>query len=351
MILERGAGARRPPAVQSEGNRDQAVKFKALRKLLGAPALLALWVLPLAAARAADPGALDVEYAEHQPLAAHSLLLDILRLPSGRFVAVGARGHVVHSDDGESWTQAEVVPTRSTLTSLTRANGRLWAAGHDSVIITSGDGGRNWTVQYFDPDRQQPIMDIHFFDDEHGLAIGAYGLALVTRDGGRQWEDTLINEEEWHNNAVLSIDDGPLLVAGEAGFSYRSEDRGASWETLEMPYPGSMFGAVAGREGCALFFGLRGHVQQSCDGGVRWEELASGTEASIAGGVRVAGRSVMVGNSGLVLELDDSGAFSAHYHSSGVDLAAIVPDGTGGFLMAGEDGLHRYPEAEAHPGD
>ena len=44
---------------------------------------------------------LDVDYAEIQPLAADSVLLDVTRV-GGRLVAVGERGHVVWSDDGES---------------------------------------------------------------------------------------------------------------------------------------------------------------------------------------------------------------------------------------------------------
>ena len=88
--------------------------------------------------------ALDVEYAEQMPLATHSVLLDITR-SDNFFVAVGERGHVVLSADGENWTQAEHVPTRSTLTTVFSLGNRLWAGGHDTVILTSGDGGRTWT--------------------------------------------------------------------------------------------------------------------------------------------------------------------------------------------------------------
>jgi len=285
-----------------------------------------------------------VEYAEHMPLAVRSLLLDIVVLPEGGFVAVGERGHVILSSDGHDWRQADVVPTRSTLTSVDERDGRLWAAGHDSVILTSSDGGANWTRQYFDPQRQQPIMDLHFFDHQHGMAIGAYGLGLFSTDGGESWQDRVINEEEWHNNAILVLSESGILIAGEAGFSYRSRDNGESWETIEMPYPGSMFGIVGGVDGCVAVFGLRGHVQESCDSGDTWTELETGTESSIAGAVHVEDKTVMVGNSGLVLTRDGAGPFTVEYHSSGTDFAAVVPDHHGGFLLVGEDGVHHYPE-------
>jgi len=286
---------------------------------------------------------MDILYAEQLPLATQSLLLDITVRPGGGFIAVGERGHVVFSEDGADWKQAEVVPTRTTLTTITYAGDRLWAGGHDTVIITSGDGGNTWTLQYRDRERQQAIMDIYFFDEDQGLAIGSYGLALVTEDGGVNWDDSVVNEEDWHNNAVL-VDGDLMLIAGEAGFSYRSQDGGLSWETIEMPYPGSMFGIVESGEGCVMVFGLRGNAQESCDRGDTWEELDTGTQLTIAGGVHVDGRTVLVGNSGLVLTRQDGGRFAAHIHSSGVDFAAVVAVSPDEFLLVGEDGIHRYPE-------
>jgi photosystem II stability/assembly factor-like uncharacterized protein len=287
----------------------------------------------------------DIEYAESMPLAAHSLLLDVAALSGGGFVAVGERGHVVYSANGMNWQQASVVPTRATLTSVTEFQGRLWAAGHDSEILTSGDGGVTWTRQFHDPERQQPIMDIHFFSAQRGLAVGAYGLALVTGDGGQTWEEGTIGDEEWHYNAMLALSDGRIMVAGEAGYSYRSQDGGETWETLDLPYSGSMFGIVDGTENCILVFGLRGHVQESCDFGERWSELASGTESSISGAVHVHNTTVMVGNSGLVLTREGQAPLRAEYHSSGVDFAAIAASGDGRFILVGEDGVHHYPEA------
>lgn len=307
------------------------------------PALAALLLL------AGGPSAgqeenLDIVYAELERLSGDSLLLDVIRLPGFGYVAVGERGHVVRSTDGVTWKQAEIVPTRSTLTTIAMGGHRLWAAGHDSVIITSGDQGKTWTQQFFQPDRQQPIMDLHFFDGQHGIAIGAYGLALYTSDGGKSWVDGMINEEEWHNNALLHLGDGRLLVAGEAGFTYRSFDGGEAWETIEMPYPGSMFGIVSSGGGCVIVFGLRGHGQESCDFGDTWTELDTGTESSIAGAARVDGANIFVGNSGLVLTREDGGTFEVRHHSSGMDFAAIVPAGDGRYLLVGEDGSHRYPE-------
>ncbi len=314
----------------------RSIQFLAVLLLVIVAGLMALTVN-------ADQG-MDVEYAEHMPLATESMLLDIT-LAGSTLVAVGERGHVVISRDGEAWEQAEVVPTRSTLTSVFSVGDRLWAGGHDAVIITSGDGGKTWTREYFDPDRQQAVMDIYFTDENKGVAIGSYGLYLRTSDGGQTWEDAVVDaESDFHLNSLVLFSDGRRLIAGEAGYSYRSYDDGETWEALEMPYQGSMWGALRTNGGCVLFYGLRGHVMESCDFGSSWTELQTGSLSSISGGAEYDGLVLLAANSGTVLIRDNGGRFSVYHHSSGVDFAAAISVGDGNFLLVGEDGVHKYPE-------
>ena len=288
---------------------------------------------------------IDVDYAEKMPLATKSMLLDVTR--SGDvLVAVGERGHVITSSDGETWVQAEHVPTRSTLTTVFSLGNRLWAGGHDAVILTSADAGKTWTQLFFDPDRQQAVMDIFFSDDNNGVAIGSYALYLRTSDGGETWEEAKVDEEsDYHLNTLLDYGNGQWLIAGEAGYSYRSYDSGDSWEAIDMPYLGSMWSALKTNEDCVLFYGLRGHVMESCDFGSSWVEVDTESEASISAGAEYEGLILLAANSGVVLTRDDSGHFKVHHHSSGVDFAATLSLGDGNFLLVGEDGVHTYPEA------
>lgn len=293
---------------------------------------------------------LDVEYAEHMPLATESLLLDITRA-GDTLVAVGERGHIVISTDGKNWKQVDVVPTRSTLTTVFSLGNRLWAGGHDAVIITSGDGGKTWTREFFDPGRQQAVMDIVFTDENNGVAIGSYGLYLKTSDGGQSWEQALVDEEsDYHLNALVLFGEGKRIIAGEAGYSYRSFDDGETWGALEMPYQGSMWGALKTEGGCVLFFGLRGHVMESCDFGTSWTELETGSQSSISGAAQYEGLILLAANGGTLLTRDDGGVFTIHHHSSGVDFSSALSIGDGNFLLVGEDGVHQYPET-ASEGD
>jgi len=287
---------------------------------------------------------MDVEYAEQMPLATESMLLDITRSGS-TFVAVGERGHIVTSTDGENWVQAEHVPTRSTLTTVFSLGDRLWAGGHDAVILTSRDEGKTWTQLFFDPDRQQAVMDIFFTDENNGVAIGSYALYLYTSDGGQNWQEKMIDpESDYHLNSLLYFGDGKRLIAGEAGYSYRSYDDGQTWEAMEMPYQGSMWGALKTGKDCALFYGLRGHVMESCDFGTSWTELETGSESSISGAAEYDGFVLLASNSGTVLTRDDAKMFTVYHHSDGVDFSAAISLGDGNFLLVGEDGVHKYPE-------
>jgi len=283
--------------------------------------------------------------AERLPGVPDSLMLDVLRTPEGRLVAVGERGHVMSSSNGEEWTQAERVPTRSTLTAVAASGNDLWAGGHDTVILHSADAGVTWSLQFFDPERRQPIMDLLFVDSRTGFAVGAYGLMLRTNDGGERWEEVMVSEDGWHLNGIVRLDDGRLVITGESGYSYYSVDGGDNWTIVDMPYPGSMFGAV--RAGpCVVAYGLRGNVQRSCDGGEAWEELSTPTEASLAGAAYREGMLVLAGNSGQVLVRGEDGRFRASIHPSGVDFAAVVPLEDGRWLLVGEGGTHLFPAGE-----
>ncbi len=126
------------------------------------------------------------------------------------------------------------------------------------------------------------------------------------------------------STVVLDFGDGRWLIAGEAGFSYRSFDDGETWEAIEMPYQGSMWGALKTDEDCVLFYGLRGHVLESCDFGSSWTEVDTGSESSISGAAEYDGLVLLAANSGIMLIRDDSSDFSVYHHSSGVDFSAVT---------------------------
>lgn len=323
------------------------------------------------------------------PLAEKSLLLDVIAYNGSGFVAVGERGHIMLSADGRQWRQSANVPVRSTLTRVTNFGRRLWAVGHDAVILSSMDGGETWFTQHFDPEgddldptAQGPLLDILFVNPNKGIAVGAYGRFMTTEDGGINWtverlsgrvtseaidwvamareqlgDDELAEDEigsdeealdvldrgcyeldECHLNAIIDLGNDRLMIAAERGYGFRSRDRGDTWQAFRFPYPGSMFGLVE-QGNCVLAFGLRGHVQKSCDFGNRWQELAPEGEQTLLGGhVTEDGRVVLVGSGATRVTIEPDGSISRTADRLGSDYSEVVVDGDE-LILVGENGV------------
>lgn len=365
-------------------------------------ALAAGLALALAGGAAgAQPATPVVDAAEAMPLVMEQgLFLDFAE-GSNRAIAVGERGHIAVSESRSDWRQVENVPTRATLTGVAAVGERAWAVGHDGTILGSEDGGLSWSVQRvdvwkpladddfdaeFDPTQGAPLLDVIALDRDHVIAIGAYSLMLVSRDGGRSWDkvdpnaavvdpdaaeaaaaaaepaaeagsqdDWLLDdeslildeEEDPHLNGITRTPDGGLLIVAERGAGFRSLDQGQTWQRLSLPYEGSMFGVLALGEGHVLAYGLRGNVQESFDFGDTWIELDTGTELSLQGGAVLSDRSVLlVGANGVMLHRPaGASGFTVQIYTNERQetpvLSAVLPISAREVLLAGEKGLGR----------
>ncbi len=238
-----------------------------------------------------------------------ALITDAIADPDGMIV-VGERGLIARSMPGGEWKQAPV-PVRRMLTAVTRtAHGRHIAVGHDVLVLASADPETGWTVSHVRPELDLPLLDIWIADDGTGLAVGAYGLALVTQDHGRSWSHRLIDPQESHLYAIREAPDGTLFIAGEFGTVFRSRDRGHRWTRLDTGWDGTFFGMLAGSGGRLLLFGLEGAILESREQGDTWERLESGVSTSLYDAVSLPdGRAVIVGADGVVLVESKPGRF------------------------------------------
>ncbi len=312
-------------------------------------------------------------------LADKSLLLDIVSVANDRLLAVGERGHVLVSDDqGDSWRQILNVPTRATLTTTTAVGDQVWVAGHDTTIINSQDNGETWSVQFEDIGGD-PLMDISFGADGYGMAVGAYGLFMISDDGGENWsqeimadlvirdeviedqespadEDSLIDDSgflnqadmadfedldvEYHLNSLLRLGGQRMVIAAEAGRGYYSEDNGQNWRLFRLPYDGSMFGVIrSDNNDCMVTFGLRGNIFRSCDGIDSWQAVDSGVSAGIFDGAYdAAGDLWLIGANGTLLRQPAGGALRPISLDTGDDYNGLLFSGER-LILIGESGV------------
>lgn len=233
-------------------------------------------------------------------------------LAGSRIVAVGERGLIVISDDrGDHWRQV-ASPVSVTLTTVRFADSsRGVVVGHGGSILTTADGGLTWTLRLDGrrvaqialesakasgvgarlkeaerlvaegPDK--PFLDVAIWDERRILAVGAYGLALFSADGGATWQswmDRLPNPRGL-NLYVLQRQGNAVLIAGEQGLLLRSEDAGTSFRVVESPYRGSWFAGALLDAGEWVLVGLRGNAWRSMDSGVTWTRLSVPMPASI----------------------------------------------------------------------
>jgi photosystem II stability/assembly factor-like uncharacterized protein len=314
-----------------------------------------------------------------------------------RIVAVGARGLITYSDDGaETWKQASV-PVSLALTALSFPSPEKgWAVGHEGIVLTSKDAGENWEIQLTgaqileqslpsleaeierlqavadaneDPELEEdlafavedaeaalddakiameegtsnPLLDVWFKNDNEGYIVGAYGTFLKTTNGGDSWEGIgrkLANPDKLHLNQITAGDDGTLFIAGEAGMAFRSSDQGETWERMDIPYDGSLFGVLTLGDSKVVVHGLRGNVLYSTDNGDSWNVLETSSSSTYIASTLANGSVYLVGASGAVLKgAPNSTDFEKRFHPARNSLAGIIPLQGGELLIVGTGGV------------
>lgn len=331
---------------------------------------LARLVLVVALAAPALAGAAPVGDALQRPALSvrqpeRTVLLSIARAGE-RLVAVGERGIVAISDDaGGHWRQA-TCPVSVTLTMVRFADAKNGVAvGHGGAVLTTADAGDSWQLRLdgrrvgqiahqsaSTPEAQKeaerlvadgpdkPFLDVVVWDARRMLAVGAYGLAFHTVDGGATWTPWMSrvpNPKALHWYVARRQGD-VLLLAGEQGQIVRSDDGGASFRPLTSPYKGSWFAGELQSDGRLLLAGLRGNVWRSADGGANWQTIANPIPASITAITASGADWLLASQSGAVLRLRGD-ALAPMAVAPLAMPAALLTMREGGVIAAGVAGI------------
>ncbi|RUO38424.1 hypothetical protein CWE13_01935 [Aliidiomarina shirensis] len=316
-----------------------------------------------------------------------------------KFVVVGDYGTILTGSNNTEWQQSNV-PTSVLLTSVSVVDEQyMWAAGHQGALLRSTDGGQEWSMMMdghqlleleyawlqqkeeeliaaienaeddyeaeeleyaldelsfqmggaeiqYEVGPTKPFLDVHFFNREVGLAVGAYGTILRTTDGGQTWRvenDAIDNVIGYHINKLVPGPDQSLILIGEAGLLARSDDMGASFEMLDSPYHGSLFGALFDDSGNLWVYGLRGNVFVSEDG-YSFEAIDVDTRYNLNGGLALSdGRIVLVGHAGVMAVIEpDTMDIDIFSHPSGSPISDIQQGIGNEVILLGRAGLQTF---------
>lgn len=294
-----------------------------------------------------------------------------------RVISVGERGSILLSDDdGVNWRQASV-PTSCALVSVAFSDERTgWAVGHCGVVLKTTDGGENW-VMILDgmaaakleqaeaiaelggsttesrrvrearllvsegPDK--PFFSIRFTDAQHGIVVGAYGLAFETRDSGKSWQSLvgkLSIAAGRHIYSITNFGDATFL-AGEQGTILSASKGGDNYSAIPFPSKATQFGLVA-LDKSLIAYGLKGAAYRTDDEGKHWSRIEL-PASSVTSGLRLRNGELLLGNeAGQIFRSNDSGvSFREESIKNPAPISALVETADGAIIRAGGRGVSR----------
>ncbi len=165
----------------------------------------------------------------------------------------------------------------------------VWVTIEIDGIFVSSDGGETWARRN-EGLRSPDTHNLVFFDDAEGggrtlLCSTEEGLHK-SRDDGQSWQWVEVPGAPWpyfrciarraDDSGVmfLSVGDKP---SGEQGLLFRSRDRGANWEVVDLPEPpNTTIWSIAtnSADPDLLFFcTIFGQIFRSTDGGENWLKM------------------------------------------------------------------------------
>jgi photosystem II stability/assembly factor-like uncharacterized protein len=281
--------------------------------------------------------------AQPSAMAARAPLFGVARAGQ-RVVAVGARGHIVYSDDGNTWRQAEVPSSTDLVAVAFPGEKRGWAVGHGGVVLHTEDGGQTWVRQldglqaarlaveaYAKSDAEHvpesvlrqakgqlqdaeagaasPLLDLCFQSEQVGFVVGAFNRIFRTQDGGKTWAPWMAridNPQELNLYAIRGHGEERFIV-GEQGMVWRLDAQTQRFVAVPTPYKGTLFGAVVTRSS-VLVFGMNGTAFRSTNRGQSWEKVSIASRAGlVSGDASPDGEIVLANVAGEVLRSKDDG--------------------------------------------
>ncbi len=178
----------------------------------------------------------------------------------------------------------------------------LWAASEQVIygvgrytsparLFKSTDGGQTWTVRDMSP-IAETLVDVFFFDEQHGFIIGAdnpnlvfaHALVLETRDGGQTWtvrhRSSGLGEWGW-KISFPTPQTGYVSIEKFSGAKFlKTTDGGQSWSEFVIRGSSPLQGIAFVTENTGWASG-RGVTSVTTDGGQTWARETSALDGNI----------------------------------------------------------------------
>lgn len=132
---------------------------------------------------------------------------------------------MVTSNGGNSWVSASGVSGNFPQHACYVGGNTYFLTDNGGHIKKSVDNGLTWTTVH--TINGLYLLGIDFFDPNHGLACGDYGVITITSDGGTTWQNQQVGTDIWHDAAWQDQDH--LFCVGTPELVIESIDGGNTW--------------------------------------------------------------------------------------------------------------------------
>jgi len=180
------------------------------------------------------------------------------------------------------------------------------------------------------------------------LAVGAFGVVLKSDDSGASWQSV---PPTWTTYSDVGVDPhlyaaqvdeaGALTLAGEFGLILHSTDGGKHWAP-EHKGDASIFALQLREDGVGYAVGQSGLVLRTADHGVTWTTLTSGSTAILLGVDALPNGHVVASGMHDMIESKDDGKTWTHVISPDASTSWYEGVGTttesGSFIAVGHSG-------------
>jgi len=193
------------------------------------------------------------------------------------------------------------------------------AVGEDGTVILSSDGGQTWSLPTGTSPTGADLHGVSFGDAEHGIAVGIGGAVWWTADSGQNWTAGVSGTtQNLFEVVMLTSTDG--VAVGWGGTILRTTDGGATWSPLPSGTTEPLWGVCMVDAGTLVAAGDY-TILRSADSGASWTSIEHPMPMGWFYDVSFADASVghVVGDFATILRTVDGGLTWTLEHSSDDD--------------------------------
>ncbi len=164
------------------------------------------------------------------------------------------------TDGGNSWIP--VNDFGGAYVSVDAEGANIWANNVTGIFYRSSDNGNTW-IQGSLPDFPSQILDMDFYDENIGYAVGWEGKAYRSSDGGVTWQILPTPNGDDQLTDIYLVGPDELWVCTNSNTAYYTANGGQGWAALDIGSSGfGNFTAIAANSlGDAWTVGFQGYIE------------------------------------------------------------------------------------------